>query len=201
MPNLATQQSTVLTSSKVEWTDNMAHYEKLGCFEFHARESFSSHLCVVFQSTLFSVFGNVMKTLSQMFDMLHIHMQTNKYIFLLFKHSVPQVANKLTSFLQTLNTRTSIKAANGQSVEAKIVFARSIKFLKEEALKVICTNTGDAYFSASDVQWVLTVPAIWTPRAKQFMREAAYAVSFCKTGIDHSETEKNYVQLLVIKQI
>ena len=62
-------------------------------------------------------------------------------------------------------------------MKAKTVFAFSIKFLKEEAIKIICQRTGDDHFSADDIQWVLTVPAIWTPRAKQFMREAAYEVS------------------------
>ena len=42
---------------------------------------------------------------------------------------------------------------------------------------MISLRTGDDYFSATDIQWVLTVPAIWTPRAKQFMREAAYEVN------------------------
>ena len=66
------------------------------------------------------------------------------------------------------------------------MFSHSIKFLKDEALKVICERTGDEYFNVKDIQWVLTVPAIWTPVAKQFMREAAYKVrpyrdslSFC----------------------
>ncbi|KAJ7381802.1 hypothetical protein OS493_038956, partial [Desmophyllum pertusum] len=65
-----------------------------------------------------------------------------------------------------LNMKTVIKAANGQSVEAKTVFARSIQFLKEEALKVICQRTGDDHFSVDDIQWVLTVPAIWTSRGQ-----------------------------------
>lgn len=56
------------------------------------------------------------------------------------------------------------------------MFSHSIKFLKDEALKVICERTGDEYFNVKDIQWVLTVPAIWTPVAKQFMREAAYEV-------------------------
>ena len=77
---------------------------------------------------------------------------------------------------QSLNIKTVIKAANGKSVEAKTVFSRSIKFLKEEALKVICQRTGDDHYNANDIQWVLTVPAIWSPKAKQFMREAAYEV-------------------------
>ena len=48
--------------------------------------------------------------------------------------------------------------------------------MKEEAIKIIRARTGDESYSASDIQWVLTVPAIWTPAAKQFMREAAYKV-------------------------
>ena len=62
------------------------------------------------------------------------------------------------------------------------MFAHSIKFLKDEAIKVICQRTGDEYYNVSDIQWVLTVPAIWTPAAKQFMREAAYEVGFMKSN-------------------
>ncbi|PFX15248.1 Heat shock 70 kDa protein 12A [Stylophora pistillata] len=66
--------------------------------------------------------------------------------------------------------------------QAKIVFARSINFLKDEAIKVIRQRTGDDHFSADDIQWVLTVPVIWTPRAKQFMREAAYEAGVGSAG-------------------
>ena len=71
---------------------------------------------------------------------------------------------------------TKIQAANGKLLQAKVVFAHSIKFLKDEAVKIIRQETGDDGYSVDDIQWVLTVPAIWTPRAKQFMREAAYEV-------------------------
>ena len=73
---------------------------------------------------------------------------------------------------------TTIKAANGKHVKARTVFAHAIKFMKDEAIKLIRDETGDKQFKADDIQWVLTVPAIWTPRAKQFMREAAYEVRF-----------------------
>ena len=46
----------------------------------------------------------------------------------------------------------------------------------DEAVNFIRLETRDNGFKADDIQWVLTVPAIWTPRAKQFMREAAYEV-------------------------
>lgn len=56
------------------------------------------------------------------------------------------------------------------------MFALSIEFLKDEAIKILALDTGDDQFKADDIQWVLTVPAIWTPAAKQFMREAANQV-------------------------
>ena len=41
---------------------------------------------------------------------------------------------------------------------------------------MIRQQAGDESYQLSDIQWVLTVPAIWTPRAKQFMREGAYTL-------------------------
>lgn len=74
---------------------------------------------------------------------------------------------------KTLDRNTTLSAANGKKVDATIVFSLSIKYMKDEALKTIRQRTGDNSYDAKDIQWVLTVPAIWTPAAKQFMREAA----------------------------
>ena len=71
----------------------------------------------------------------------------------------------------------------GQTPESNSCIIFQIKFLKEEALKVICQRTGDEHYNVNDIQWVLTVPAIWTPGAKQFMREAAYEVSLDKCSL------------------
>ena len=61
-------------------------------------------------------------------------------------------------------------------MKALEVFTYSIHYLHTRALEVIRERTGDENFSRSDIQWVLTVPAMWKPEAKQFMREAAYQV-------------------------
>lgn len=71
---------------------------------------------------------------------------------------------------------TILYDVNGKRAEAKTVFAHSIRFLRDEAVKFIRQETGDDGFKVDDILWVLTVPAIWNPRAKQFMREAAYEV-------------------------
>ena len=61
-----------------------------------------------------------------------------------------------------------------QSVEALTVFANSIRFIKNDLQKQL-TKTG---YDIDDVeiQWVITIPAIWNPRSKQFMRVAAHKV-------------------------
>ena len=78
--------------------------------------------------------------------------------------------------LQSLDLDTEIEAANGHSLQSKTVFAHSIKFLKDKAVHIIREKTEDDSFKVEDIQWVLTVPAIWNPKAKQFMRKAAYEV-------------------------
>ena len=67
-------------------------------------------------------------------------------------------------------------ARNGKSINALLVFAQSIRYLKDQAIEIIRERTGDKQYCEKDIQWVITVPAIWKPAAKQFMREAACEV-------------------------
>ena len=76
-----------------------------------------------------------------------------------------------------MDRNTQLTADNGKNVDAITVFSLSMKYLKDEAVETIRGATKDKHFSAEDFQWVLTVPAIWTAAAKQFMREAAYQVT------------------------
>nr|XP_015194949.1 PREDICTED: heat shock 70 kDa protein 12B-like isoform X1 [Lepisosteus oculatus] len=62
---------------------------------------------------------------------------------------------------------------NGKPFPALQVFSESLRFLKDHALNTISDQTYWRQFIASDVTWVLTVPAIWDSKAKQFMRLAA----------------------------
>ena len=69
-----------------------------------------------------------------------------------------------------------LSAANGGKIDALTVFSLSLKYMKDKAFEVIQDETGDRNYTTKDIQWVITVPAIWTPGAKQLMREAAYQV-------------------------
>ena len=84
-------------------------------------------------------------------------------------------------FLQNLNVETTVEAGNGKHVKALEIFTYAIRYLYKRALEVIRERTGDEHFSSRDIQWILTVPAIWKPAAKQFMREAAYQVKYSLT--------------------
>lgn len=63
-----------------------------------------------------------------------------------------------------------------KKMEAMKVFSSAICYLKDQLLTQCInqfTNIND-----SDINWVITVPAIWNDRSKQFMREAAEKVCF-----------------------
>lgn len=59
-------------------------------------------------------------------------------------------------------------------MEAIKVFELSIKFLVGDLMKNLKNSYTD--IKQSDVEFVITVPAIWDDRSKQFMREAAKEV-------------------------
>uniref|UniRef100_A0A8W8LKN5 HECT domain-containing protein n=1 Tax=Magallana gigas TaxID=29159 RepID=A0A8W8LKN5_MAGGI len=53
-----------------------------------------------------------------------------------------------------------------------LIFTLSIRYLKDHLLEVIRRTVGDE-INADDIDFVLTVPAIWSETTKMFMREAA----------------------------
>lgn len=67
----------------------------------------------------------------------------------------------------------SCSGINGKKVAALLVFAYSLQFIKNAALHHLSDQCGIQILD-EDVRWIITVPAIWRQKAKQFMRMAAY---------------------------
>lgn len=67
-----------------------------------------------------------------------------------------------------------MEAENGKKMNAMKVFSEMIKFFKNRLIEE-CKNKVFRLVEA-DIKFVITVPAIWTDPAKQFMREAAQNV-------------------------
>ena len=81
---------------------------------------------------------------------------------------------KFNIFVKHLTRKTLVKDDEGRELPALDIFSMVIKYLKEHLLETLETRgTG---LDNNDIHWVLTVPAIWSEPAKQFMREAAEKV-------------------------
>ena len=74
--------------------------------------------------------------------------------------------------LQTISRDLMIKDEMGKMFPAIKVFSMSIAALVDDMVSAGGKTVGGELVK-SDVHWVLTVPAIWSDAAKQFMREAA----------------------------
>lgn len=74
----------------------------------------------------------------------------------------------------------------GKSVPAIDVFAHSIKALVKHLMDALeCRGTG---VRSNDIKWVLTVPAIWTDKSKQFMRKSAEKVLVSSSTLFDEDT-------------
>lgn len=71
-----------------------------------------------------------------------------------------------------------IRDATGKGLDAMKVFSISIKYITDHLFKSLSDKYLD--IEMDDIHFVLTVPAIWDDKAKQFMTEAAVRVSTCK---------------------
>jgi hypothetical protein len=73
-----------------------------------------------------------------------------------------------------------INGSKATSMPAIQVFSKALKYLKDKLMDFIESKMeGLGITDSDDIRWVLTVPAIWKPGARHFMREAAYRV--CST--------------------
>lgn len=78
---------------------------------------------------------------------------------------------------QDINEDEPIKARNCDVTwPAKKVFGKALGLLAETALLDLKLSTSDNP-EKGDITWVLTVPAIWSNKAKDFMRAAAFEVN------------------------
>ena len=82
--------------------------------------------------------------------------------------------------LQNLHRNICIDDMTRKRMEAHKVFTHSIKFLVNSLFERLKSAVPD--ITLDDIHFVVTVPAIWDDPSKQFMREAATAVSLkCNT--------------------
>ncbi|XP_005488761.1 heat shock 70 kDa protein 12A [Zonotrichia albicollis] len=80
---------------------------------------------------------------------------------------------KMQLYNKNITAGMKLKATNGKFLPALTVFSESLRFLKEHALNTIKEASSQTVYDQEEFTWVITVPAIWSAAAKQFMRLAA----------------------------
>ena len=85
----------------------------------------------------------------------------------------------LYNIIQSFSEQYTIPAINGGEMPAIKVFSQALKYLAAKLMLFISDKIGLRKLQPRNILWVLTVPAIWKPGARQFMRNAAYKVMEC----------------------
>ena len=67
-----------------------------------------------------------------------------------------------------------INDVRGRSLPAIAVFSAAIGALRQHLMNQV--EKRDINIRPDEIKWVLTVPAMWTDKAKEFMRESAEQV-------------------------
>jgi hypothetical protein len=82
-----------------------------------------------------------------------------------------------------------LEATNGRRVRATVVFSHALRFFRDTCLRELTDMAiADHPISMADIQWVITVPAIWRQSAKQFMRHSANEVRMINRLVTHVAT-------------
>ncbi|KFM02222.1 Heat shock 70 kDa protein 12B, partial [Aptenodytes forsteri] len=66
-----------------------------------------------------------------------------------------------------------LKASDGKTLPALMVFSESLHCLKEHALNTIQEASFQTVCNQEEISWVITIPAIWSAAARQFVWLAA----------------------------
>ncbi|CAG2200794.1 unnamed protein product [Mytilus edulis] len=129
--------------------------------------SLKTPTCILFnQNQVFESFGGAAEDKYTELAQAEEHMD-----WFFFKRFKMQLYDK-----KEISRDFMLEGENGCLMPAMIVFTESIKFLRTQIQEDI--RSMKVSIKPEEINWVLTVPAIWSDPAKQFMREAANAVIY-----------------------
>lgn len=78
-------------------------------------------------------------------------------------------------FFQDINRECEIKATNGISIPALIVYSRTLHYFKCLAIHEI-SNFLQHSVDERQIQWIVSIPVTWSIKGKLFIQEAAINV-------------------------
>uniref|UniRef100_A0AAU0MT83 Heat shock protein family A member 12 variant X6 n=1 Tax=Urechis unicinctus TaxID=6432 RepID=A0AAU0MT83_UREUN len=81
---------------------------------------------------------------------------------------------------KNIGRATYVPAKRGNATSAMGLFSYGLKYLAEHLIGTVGKETGESV-TKDQIRWVITVPAIWSDAAKQFMRQAAFQAELIPT--------------------
>eukprot|EP00479_Gromia_sphaerica_P012451 TRINITY_DN6577_c0_g1_i2.p1 TRINITY_DN6577_c0_g1~~TRINITY_DN6577_c0_g1_i2.p1 ORF type:complete len:105 (-),score=27.23 TRINITY_DN6577_c0_g1_i2:41-355(-) len=75
-----------------------------------------------------------------------------------------------------------ISAKNGKFVDSKIVIREALRFMKDAVFERLEPLALGEPFREEQIQWVITVPGMWSEEAKKVMKEAANDAGMGESG-------------------
>ncbi|XP_071124995.1 heat shock 70 kDa protein 12A-like [Mytilus edulis] len=138
--------------------------------------TFKAPTCVLFKPNKeFHSFGH--EAIANYYGNLD-NLELNEYYYFEYFKMMLYEQEDLTTEMYLEETIKEDDVNKRKKMKAVKVFAAVIRFLRDTLLDALMTSGEEC----KNIQWVITVPAIWDLRAKQFMRECAK-----EAGIDHNQ--------------
>jgi len=110
------------------------------------------------------------------FYSLETHAEQKKYFF------YSQFKMRLYD-TKKLSRGTKLEDEHSKTIKAIKVFIITLKELKNEILQKLNEMRGGSLITTNEVLWMITIPAIWTDEARQFMSEAARKAGLTRTRL------------------
>lgn len=83
----------------------------------------------------------------------------------------------MVTYFQSFRNLVEVEDHLGKPLAALEVFSISLNYMREKVMEMLKEDDKQVTNNKDNIEWIITVPAIWEEIAKQFMRKAAKKVN------------------------
>lgn len=85
----------------------------------------------------------------------------------------------MVTYFQAFENSVEVEVEDhlGKPLAALEVFSKSLNYMREKVMEMLEEDDTHVTNNKDNIEWIVTVPAIWEEIAKQFVRKAAKKVN------------------------
>lgn len=83
----------------------------------------------------------------------------------------------MVTYFQAFENSVEVEDHLGKPLAALEVFSKSLNYMREKVMEMLKEDDTHVTNNKDNIEWIVTVPAIWEEIAKQFVRKAAKKVN------------------------